>query len=64
MSDGWASQWSSVDADLDNATDDVVDESGDQLTGSSGHDWFIVGTNDKITDSNSMLKDGDRITNI
>jgi Ca2+-binding RTX toxin-like protein len=41
-----------------------VDESGsaDQLTGSAGHDWFIVGSTDKITDINSTTKDGDKIS--
>jgi Ca2+-binding RTX toxin-like protein len=63
LSDNWAAQWG-TDSDLaDNNTDgDVVDEAGDQLTGSSGHDWFIVSSNDKITDINSMTKDQDKIT--
>jgi Ca2+-binding RTX toxin-like protein len=60
ISDNWASCWS-ADLDFGSASDDVLDESGsaDMLTGSSGHDWFIVGIGDKITDSNSAIKDGD-----
>jgi len=65
LSDNWAAQWA-TDSDLaDNNTDgDVVDESGDQLTGSAGHDWFIIGSSDKITDINSAAKDGDIITKL
>jgi hypothetical protein len=63
ISDNWAANWS-ADSDLDSTSDDVVDESGsaDQLTGSAGHDWFIVGSTDKITDINSTTKDGDKIS--
>jgi Ca2+-binding RTX toxin-like protein len=63
IDDSWAANWS-VDSDLANTIDDVLDESGsaDQLTGSSGHDWFIIGSTDKITDINSAIKDGDRIS--
>lgn len=39
-----------------------MDESVNQLTGSSGHDWFIVGTGDKITDINSVTKDSNKIS--
>jgi Ca2+-binding RTX toxin-like protein len=65
ISDNWAANWI-ADGDLgDNNNDgDVVDEDADQLTGSSGHDWFIIGSGDKITDINSATKDGDKITNI
>ncbi|HKY70983.1 MAG TPA: Ig-like domain repeat protein [Nitrospira sp.] len=66
IGDEWASHFA-VDTDLGNTTSnpdaDVVDENADQLTGSSGHDWFIISSTDKITDINSMLKDGDQITN-
>jgi len=66
ISDSWASNWigDSVDSDLGEPVEDVVDESVDQLTGSSGHDWFIIGSGDKITDVNSATKDGDRINPI
>jgi Ca2+-binding RTX toxin-like protein len=65
ISEKWAGQYPVQDEDLLNNTDgDVVDESGDQLTGSAGHDWFIIGSSDKITDINSLTKDGDKITNI
>jgi hypothetical protein len=66
IGDNWAADWS-ADTDLGNNSDgDVVDEAGsaDQLTGSSGHDWFIIGSTDKITDINSATKDGDNITKI
>jgi Ca2+-binding RTX toxin-like protein len=63
ISGNWAASWI-ADEDLgDNNNDgDVVDENADQLTGSSGHDWFIIGSTDKITDINSKTKDGDNIT--
>ena len=63
IDDSWAANWS-VDADLESTSGDVLDESGsaDQLTGSSGHDWFILGSTDKITDIKSTTKDGDKIT--
>jgi len=63
IDDQWAASWA-VDSDLASPSDDVLDESGstDQLTGSSGHDWFIIGTGDKITDINSATKDGDKIS--
>jgi len=65
ISANWAANWI-ADGDLgdNNNDDDVVDEDADQLTGSSGHDWFIIGSGDKITDINSATKDGDKITNI
>jgi Ca2+-binding RTX toxin-like protein len=66
ISDNWAAANASADPDLESPDDDVVDESGsaDQLTGSAGHDWFIIGSTDKITDINSKTKDGDKITYI
>ena len=65
ISDNWAANWT-ADEDLGDANNDgdVVDENADQLTGSSGHDWFIIGSTDKITDINSKTKDGDNITYI
>ena len=65
LSDNWAVQWG-TDPDLvdNNADGDFIDESGDQLTGSAGHDWFIISSNDKITDINSATKDGDIITKL
>jgi len=51
------------------ADDDVLDESlvtdddYDKLTGSSGHDWFIINYGDKITDFNAKKNlDGDLVT--
>ena len=66
LSDNWAGAQAATDPDLadSNADGDVIDESGDQLTGSSGHDWFIVGSSDKITDINSVTKDNDKITSV
>jgi Ca2+-binding RTX toxin-like protein len=65
ISDNWAAYWTADDDLEDNNNDgDVVDENADQLTGSAGHDWFIIGSGDKITDINSNTKDGDKITNI
>jgi Ca2+-binding RTX toxin-like protein len=63
IDDNWAANWS-VDSDLESTSGDVLDESGsaDTLTGSSGHDWFILGSTDKITDIKSTTKDGDKIT--
>jgi hypothetical protein len=63
LDDAWAALWA-ADTDLDSASDDVLDEAGssDILTGSSGHDWFIIGSTDKITDLNSVTKDGDKIS--
>jgi Ca2+-binding RTX toxin-like protein len=63
IDDSWAANWS-VDSDLESTSGDVLDESGsaDKLTGSSGHDWFILGSTDKITDIKSTTKDGDKIT--
>jgi uncharacterized delta-60 repeat protein/CSLREA domain-containing protein len=63
ISDAWAALWT-PDTDLSSANDDVLDEAGssDMLTGSSGHDWFIIGSTDRITDANSVIKDGDKIT--
>jgi Ca2+-binding RTX toxin-like protein len=65
ISNSWASNWS-VDSDLGAPSDDVLDESAnvDQLTGGSGHDWFIIGSTDKITDVNSATKDVDKINTI
>jgi len=65
ISDNWAANWI-ADEDLGDTNNDgdVVDENADQLTGSAGHDWFIIGSGDKITDINSKTKDGDTITNI
>jgi len=44
-------------------SDDLLDEAGsaDKLTGASGHDWFIIGSLDRITDANSSGKDGDKV---
>ena len=63
ISENWAAN-RTPDSDLDdnNSDGDVTDTSVDQLTGSSGRDWFIIGSGDKITDINSATKDGDRIT--
>jgi Ca2+-binding RTX toxin-like protein len=63
ISDNWAAANVQY-ADLadNNADNDIIDEAGDQLTGSSGADWFIISATDKITDINSMTKDGDKIT--
>jgi hypothetical protein len=63
ISDNWAANWT-VDEDLGDTNNDgdVVDENADQLTGSAGHDWFIIGSGDKITDINSQTKDGDKIS--
>ncbi len=63
IANSWAANWS-VDSDLESTSGDVLDESGsaEQLTGSSGHDWFILGSTDKITDIKSTTKDGDKIT--
>jgi len=65
IDDQWAANFT-PDTDLANTSNDVdvVDESADQLTGSSGHDWFIVGSSDKITDINSVTKDNDKITSV
>jgi len=52
----------------DEESDDVLDETVvtdgelDMLTGSSGADWFIINTGDKITDFKTQNKDGDLIT--
>ena len=48
------------------AVDVEVDEAGsaDVMTGASGHDWFILGSVDRITDDNSSARDGDRITRV
>jgi Ca2+-binding RTX toxin-like protein len=64
ISDNWAANWTPDEDLADNTDGDVVDESGsaDQLTGSAGHDWFIIGSTDKITDINSTTKDGDKIS--
>jgi Ca2+-binding RTX toxin-like protein len=64
ISDNWAAANASADPDLQSPSDDVLDELGsaDQLTGSAGHDWFIIGSTDKITDINSTTKDGDKIS--
>ena len=65
ISDNWAAKWIADEDMADNNSDnDIVDEGADQLTGSAGHDWFIIGAGDKITDINSATKDGDKITNI
>jgi hypothetical protein len=63
IGDAWAAQWA-ADVDLSSASDDVTDPDVDQLTGSSGHDWFIISGGDKITDINSATKDGDKITSV
>jgi len=65
ISTSWAAEQPVIDSDLANPNGeeaDVLDDNTDMLTGSSGHDWFIIGTGDKITDSNSATKDGDIIT--
>jgi Ca2+-binding RTX toxin-like protein len=67
ISDNWASNWDDYldpSAEPEITDNDVVDESVDQLTGSSGHDWYIVDKNDKITDIKSETKDGDNFIDI
>ena len=36
----------------------VIDADLDQLTGSSGADWFIISSGDKVTDFKVQKKDG------
>jgi Ca2+-binding RTX toxin-like protein len=65
----WWSSNKTADSGLDTSGSDtdVIDEALDQLTGSSGADWFIVGNCDKITDlSRGSAKngDGDVVTNL
>ena len=48
-----------VDEVLDEA---LIDNDLDMLTGSSGSDWFIIGTGDKVTDFKKQNTDGDLIT--
>lgn len=48
-----------VDDILDEA---VIDDNVDQLTGSSGADWFIISSGDKVTDFKVQNKDGDLVT--
>jgi Ca2+-binding RTX toxin-like protein len=56
IGDAWA-LLHAQDADLAAGSDDVVDSAIDQLTGSSGADWYIVSATDKMTDFST--KDGD-----
>ncbi len=65
----WWSSNKAADSGLDTSGSDtdVVDEALDQLTGSSGADWFIIGNSDKITDlSKCSTKgaDGDVVTKL
>lgn len=60
--------WAADFADDDGASDDILDETVvgdteyDKLTGSAGHDWFILSADDKITDLKKVNKDGDVVT--
>ena len=68
IGDAWASGFTQdLDLSGDNGgnSEDIIDEAFDKLTGSSGHDWFILDTSiDRITDLlKDLARDGDRITN-
>ncbi len=64
ISEEWASSATIANLDPDDESNDdfYEDTDTDQLTGSSGHDWFIISSTDKITDKNSATKDGDQTT--
>jgi len=40
----------------------ITDDDFDLLTGSSGADWFIISSGDKVTDLKQQNKDGDLVT--
>ena len=66
ISEDWAASRAAI-ADLANEDQlneaDIIDTCFDQLTGSSGADWFMIDNGDKITDlAKSLVKDGDKIT--
>lgn len=62
-----SSEWSACKTADTSIAEDVLDETTDGfdiLTGSSGADWFIVSSGDKITDFKKQNKDGDLVTTI
>jgi Ca2+-binding RTX toxin-like protein len=62
-----ALQWAAnrtTDGDL---AEDVIDEASeglDMLTGSSGADWFIINSGDKVTDFKVQNSEGDVVTTV
>jgi hypothetical protein len=65
-----AAAWAANKAQDNGLVDAVLDEalitgSFDQLTGSSGSDWFIVSKDDKLTDFKGLNnKEGDVVTTV
>jgi Ca2+-binding RTX toxin-like protein len=58
----WAAT-KTVDEETEEVLDEtVIDADFDQLTGSSGADWFIISSGDKVTDFKVNNKDGDAVT--
>ena len=60
-------EWADGEQEDEGLVDDVLEETAieagfDMLTGSSGRDWFISSSDDKITDFKSLDKDGDVVT--
>jgi Ca2+-binding RTX toxin-like protein len=52
----WLGKIKGVSATAYDATDTTVKDGVDQLTGGAGADWFIVGSDDKITDLGNVKK--------
>lgn len=40
----------------------IADADFDMLTGSAGHDWFIISDEGKITDLRKTIRNGDQVT--
>jgi len=63
--DSFLAMWTDhhISSEEDDSLDGLfTDVSYDQLTGSSGADWFIVSEGDKITDLKFQNVDGDFVT--
>jgi uncharacterized delta-60 repeat protein len=64
ISTEWSAQFGWDDGASDDMLDKgaITDESYDMLTGSSGHDWFIINLGDKITDLKAKKSAEDLVT--
>jgi PKD repeat protein len=62
ISAAWAATKRVEEAVDDILDEEIIDANFDQLTGSSGADWFIISSGDKVTDFKINNKDGDVVT--
>ena len=56
LRNSWLTKVKGVSATAIDTTDATVNDGSDQLTGGAGADWFIIGSDDKITDLGNVKK--------